>query len=330
MRDIRFLKALILLLPLLFPPISSWAETRLLPQFQATSSGEQTLTITNEPGVRILVNAPSTESMARSKDVTLVFYALPNGNSIEQTVGKQIKPGDDWHFDIQHIGAQTRFLRKVLTNESLVVVYLENNLKSWPAWRKKNGDKQIPEILAGAKKTFEPNVKKTIITGHSGGGSLTFGYLNCVESIPQETTRIGFLDSNYAYDTALHRDKFLQWLNHPDHSLIVFAYHDDIALLDGKTFVSASGGTWGRSHLMRKDFDTQIPFKEGSAGEIKTWSALNNRVQFLLKENSEKKVYHTVQVERNGFIHLVLAGTPLEGKGYTYFGERAYSAFVQE
>jgi len=30
----------------------------------------------------------------------------------------------------------------------------------------------------------------------------------------------------------------------------------------------------------------------------------NRRVQFFFKTNPERKIYHTVQVELNGFIHL--------------------------
>ena len=54
--------------------------------------------------------------------------------SVDITIGKL--PGDDWHFDIQHIGAQTRFLRQSIKGKTLVVAYLENSLKSWPAWRR--------------------------------------------------------------------------------------------------------------------------------------------------------------------------------------------------
>jgi hypothetical protein len=45
------------------------------------------------------------------KSSILILYALPNGNTTAQTMGKKIQPGDDWHFDIQHIKAQTEFLR---------------------------------------------------------------------------------------------------------------------------------------------------------------------------------------------------------------------------
>jgi hypothetical protein len=50
---------------------------------------------------------------------------------------------------------------------------------------------------------------------------------------------------------------------------------------------------------------------------------------FLLKENPEKKILHTVQVERNGFIESLLSGTSLEEVDYTYFGGRAYSRFIR-
>ncbi|MEO7677212.1 MAG: hypothetical protein ABIV39_10660, partial [Verrucomicrobiota bacterium] len=102
-------------------------------QFQISASfNEQTMQLLLDHGVRVLINAPSAEEMTPSKKMCLVFYGLPNGNSIEQTIGKKMNTNDDWHFNIQHIGAQTRFLRARLTNETIVVVYLENSLKSWP------------------------------------------------------------------------------------------------------------------------------------------------------------------------------------------------------
>ena len=301
-----------------------------LPGFQkGPFAGEQILTIPIDPGVRIVVNAPAPESFASGKKVKLVFFALPNGNTIEQTLGKTMRPGDDWHFDIQHIAAQTRFLRGMLKDETLVVACLESSVKSWPAWRKKNGDAGIPGLLASVQKHFAGWKTETVLSGHSGGGSLLFGWLNAVPKIPEDVVRIAFLDANYAYDTALHRDKLTSWLKASDRRhFVVLAYHDDIALLNGKTFVSAAGGTWGRSHLMLKDFAKAFPFTDRVTPEWENHEALAGRVKFFLRENPEKKVLHTVQVERNGFIHALVAGTPLENQGYEYFGERAYRKFI--
>jgi hypothetical protein len=34
-------------------------------------------------------------------------------------------------------------------------------------------------------------------------------------------------------------------------------------------------------------------------------------------------------VERNGFIASMLAGAALDGRGYTYFGPRAYGGYIR-
>jgi hypothetical protein len=281
--------------------------------------------------VRILINSPARESFALDKAVLLIFFALPNGNTIEQTIGKVTKPGDDWHFDIQHIGAQTRFLRAELTNRTIVVAYLEAATKSWPAWRKNHHDQSIVRILDDVREIFAGRKLEVVLTGHSGGGSLTFGYLNAVEKIPDDVVRIAFLDSNYAYEKQLHAEKLKRWLADSDeHHLCVLAYHDSVALLNGKTFVSELGGTWGRSHAMLEDLSAQFKFTSRTNDGLETFSALGGQTQFLLKENPERKILHTVQVERNGFIHTIVSGTTEEGRGYEYFGERTYTKWIQD
>lgn len=64
-----------------------------------------------DPGVRIVIDRPAVVS---SKPKLLVLDALPNGETIEQTIGEAVRPGDDWHLDIPHIGAQRRFLRETI------------------------------------------------------------------------------------------------------------------------------------------------------------------------------------------------------------------------
>ena len=282
--------------------------------------------------VRILINAPALEAFATNKPVELVFFALPNGNTIEQTIGKTLQAGDDWHFAIQHIGAQTRWLRQVTTNKTIVVAYLEAGTKSWSAWRKVHGDRRIAEILDGVRGIFSSNKTEVVLASHSGGGSLMFGYLNAVEKIPDDVKRIAFLDSNYGYDSRLHADKIKNWLMADGaNNLCVLAYQDYLGLLNGKSFVSESGGTWGRSQVMLSDLNPTFQFTSRTNNQgLKTFSALNGRIEFVLKENPERKIFHTVQVERNGFIQALLSGTAEEGKGYEYFGERAYSEWIQQ
>lgn len=303
--------------------------------FQDSSNfDERVASFALEPGVRVEINAPAASAFGRGKKIMLIFYALPNGNTIEQTIGRALKPGDDWHFNIQHIGAQTRFLRALLPDRNVVVVYLEARAKSiarsWPTWRKENGDKAIPGFIDSVKKIFPRDPVETVLSGHSGGGSFIFGYLNAVEKIPDDVTRIAFLDSDYAYDPALgHAAKLCQWLDaSPDHRLCVLAYNDAAGLLNGKPFVSAAGGTWGRTHAMLKDFSAHYSFTRRQRGEIEVVTALNGRITLLLKDNPERKIYHTVQVERNGFIEAMVSGTADEGRGYDYFGPRAYEKWI--
>lgn len=292
-----------------------------------TRFDEQNWVFSFAPEVRIRLNLPG--AIATNQPIQLILYALPNGNTIEQTFGRKLKAGDDWHFNIQHIGAQTRFLRQVRTDRNVAVAYLEAAAKSWPAWRKKHGDDQIPGIIEAVKRKLPKTEIETVLTGHSGGGSFTFGFLNTMTEIPREVVRIAFLDSNYAYSMSNHLAKIVGWLKAVDDSrLCVLAYDDANALLEGKPFVSAENGTWGRSHAMLRDLGGFFAFAQTQLGDLEIQQALAGRVQFLLKANPDRKILHTVQVERNGFIHAMLTGTAAEGKGYEYFGERAYAAWI--
>lgn len=294
-----------------------------------TYPGELIRQLTFPDGVRVLINAPGTNAFASNRPVLLILYALPNGNTIEQTIGKQPSPGVDWHFHIQHIGAQTRFLRQAISNRTVVVAYLENSLKSWPAWRRQHGDAPIPKLIEAVKEVFGHWPVRIVLTGHSGGGSLTFGFLNTQTDVPPEVERIAFLDSNYAYEASAHAGKLTRWLTgSTEHHLCVLAYHDASALLDGKPFVSEQGGTWGRSHAMLQDLAASFTFHSQTNGTLQTHEALAKRIQFQLMENPERKVLHTVQVERNGFIQAMLSGTTQEGIGYEYLGERAYERWI--
>ncbi len=276
------------------------------------------------------LNLDAAELPDSGKPVTLVVYALPNGNTIEQTIGRRTVPGDDWHFNIQQVGAQMRFVRSALTNRAWVIAYLENDLKSWPAWRRKYGDARLTGLITEVKRRVAATRRQVVLTGHSGGGSFIFGYINTVQRIPPDVARIAFLDSNYAYDANLAHDRKLgAWLqSRSDARLCVFAYHDSIALLNGTNFVSAKGGTWGRSHAMLADLGAQFSLGSTTNNGLRVHATADRRVVFFLKENPEKKILHTTQVELNGVIHALLWGTAQEGVGYDYLGPRAYERFI--
>lgn len=245
-------------------------------------------------------------------------------------MGRKVSAGDDWHYDIQHIKAQTAFLREELPKKNIVVVYLEANDKSWPQWKTKhpNYQREVQRLVDSVLQFF-PAKKSLYLSGHSGGGRFIFSYLDGVDIIPSTVKNISFLDSDYSYDST-YLPKLTTWLQqNKDARLNVFAYNDSVALLNGKRFVSDTGGTWYRSGLLLRHLMQAMPFEKTRDDSLIVYQSLNKQVHFYLKTNPEKKIFHTQQVELNGFIHSILAGTKQEEKRYTYFGERAYTKFIQ-
>ncbi len=279
--------------------------------------------------VKVTIDRPA--DLSSNKRTIVVFFALPNGNTTEQTMGKKMAPGDDWHFDIQHITAQTRFVRGELPHKNIVVIYLENNLKAWPAWKQNHPDFKtvIPHLIDSLFSIIPGKHKAIYLNGHSGGGSFIFGYLAGVEQIPISVKRISFLDSDYGYDSSYYL-KFKNWINaDKKNALNVFAYNDSIALYNGKTFVSATGGTWYRSHLFLQHLQKDFSFSERETDSLIIYKSANQRIQFYFKKNYNKGIYHTQQVELNGFIHSILCGTKYDSKRYEYYGKRAYQDLIQ-
>lgn len=311
-----------------------------LPSLWTTNTvfNERTLTFPLRADVRARINEPL--SLKKESPLHLILYALPNGNTIEQSAGHKLVADEDWHFNIQHIAAQTRFLRAADTNADYVVAYLEAGNKSWPAWRKahRGEGREIRGMVEELAARYTNQSTRVTLSGHSGGGSFIFGYLGAVEEIPARIERLAFLDSTYAYDTEQHAEKLARWLKSPSNpALCVLAYDDANGLLNGKPFVSHMGGTWFRSQLMQTNLAATFPFTRETRpgndpfpGELHRVSATDGRVNFWLKENPARKIFHTVQVERNGFIEAMLSGTPLHGRGYEYFGSRAYERWVEE
>jgi hypothetical protein len=279
--------------------------------------------------VRVTIDRPA--DLKKRKNTIITFFALPNGNTTEQTMGKKIKEGDDWHFDIQHIRAQTKFIRKQLKGKNFVVIYLENNYKSWPAWKQRHPDfkEAIPHLIDSLSLLIDGKQKDICLNGHSGGGSFIFGFLAGCEKIPSSVKRISFLDSDYGYDSSYY-PKLKEWLlSVKGASLNVFAYNDSVALLNGKPFVSATGGTWYRSNLFLNHLQKDFPFEKVQDDSLIIYRSPGRNIQFFFKTNPDRKIFHTVQVELNGFIHSILCGTRYDSKKYRYYGEKAYSDLIE-
>lgn len=279
--------------------------------------------------VRVTMDVPGNYS-SKLKTI-IILYALPNGNNTEHTMGKKIRKGEDWHFDIQHIKAQTQFARNELRKQNIVVAYLENNYKSWPAWKARHANyiTEVQHITDTIFSLLSAKEKVIYLSGHSGGGRFIFSFLDGVKEIPSYIQRISFLDSDYGYE-AVYLPKFRSWLqNNRSAYLNVFAYNDSVALLNGKRFVSDTGGTWYRSFLMLRDLSDHFKFTKTRDDSLVVYHSADKRIQFFFKTNPDRRIFHTVQVELNGFIHSLLMGTKRESKKYTYFGKRAYQHLVE-
>ena len=304
-------------------------QNSLLPGFTFRQSTDEWLrhTVTSA-GIRLLINVPA--SFNSVLPTRLIIYTLPNGNSIEWTEGKHVSEGDDWHFGIQQVGAQVRWLRDKETTTNLVIAYAEAPGKSFPAWKRTVNapGKYFREVIASVSDLLT-GIQEISLLSHSGGGSIMFSYLEEEEPDPR-IVRIAFLDSNYGYKS-LHA-KLFQALQqkHSPVSVVVLAYNDSLVEYNGKRIVSDTGGTWYRSRLMIRDLPESAEMYDRSNDSMIVLQSIDKKLSFYLHRNREKLIYHTVQVERNGVIHAMLAGTPMEEKEYRYFGEAVYGDFIRE
>ena len=296
--------------------------------FQGQVANEKIDSFYLENGIKFTIDRPL--DFNKKRNTVIVFYALPNGNTTEQTMGKKIEAGDDWHYDIQHIRAQTKFLRREMKRSNLFVIYLENVYKSWPVWKQKNSNYRlvIPRLIDSLTELIEADNKVVYLNGHSGGGSFIFGYLDGVQKIPDLVKRISFIDSDYGYDSSYYT-KISSWLQRDSKAYLnVFAYNDSIALFNGKSIVSPKGGTWYKSHLLLHHLESEFKFKKKTTDSLIIYVSQSKQVQFFFKVSIDRGIYHTQQVELNGFIHSILCGTKNDSRRYTYYGERIYKNLI--
>lgn len=294
---------------------------------------EQTLIERLEPEARMYVNSPVDDPKAPARSTRVMIYALPNGNAIEQTLGCQMRPGLDWHYDIQHVAAQVRLLRSLTPEERLVLVCVEADSLSWPAWRGKheNANQQIATMADDLRRRFGGEDAVVTLTGHSGGGSFDFGVIEGSPEIPDWIDRIAFLDSNYAFDAELHAEKFKRWLNGDDkRRLIVVAYDDREITFNGKKVVGPDGGTFRATNRMVDAFKPKFEMVGSRLPPFAEFSGLDGRVRFYVHSNPENKILHTALVgEMNGLAHVQTLGTSQETKWGNFGGPRAYTKWVQ-
>ncbi|MEP6834963.1 MAG: hypothetical protein ABJB74_16370 [Gemmatimonas sp.] len=295
------------------------------------SARERIRVLELQPGVTATIVAPA--NLDLNKRVDLILYALPNGNTTAQTIGRKMANGVDWHFDIQNIGAQTRALR-TMGYDQAIVAYLEADTKSWPEWRRINdydkANKRVVEIVDQLRAMLgNPPKLAVTLTGHSGGGSFAWGFLDGQDSLPPWLVRIGFLDSNYSFEPR-HGDKITRWLRgDTGRTMVVVAYDDREIMLDGKKVVTDSGGTWRASHRMMDNLQSAFPFTADTLGDFLRFRS--TQIEFVLHPNPTNRILHTEMIgEMNAYMHALLVRRPGYDRANSVLKPvRAYTPWIE-
>lgn len=327
----------VIVVSLIFIAVSSspFAAAQSLPNFEQASQFEEQVRWTRlKSGVRLFVNAPTTWKTTRR---TLIIYATPNGNSIEQTLGCAASKEVDWRFSIQHVAAQTRRLRELAVEQDIVLAVVQAPQLSWPTFRREQpgAGAIIRELIESLTNEFAAD--RVVLSCHSGGGSFVFGYLNAVEALPTSLERIVFLDANYSYsDDERHGEKLLTWLRcDAARKLIVVAYDDREIMLNDKWVVGPDGGTFRASQRMLNRFRREIELTETVLEPIGTnrflcTTGLDHRIEFFIHPNPDNKILHTALVgEMNGLLQSLTLGTIHAGKWGQFGGPLAYADWIQ-
>ena len=300
---------------------------------RSTELAETCLTTTVDPKIRVHVNAPLDDQGQPAKATRLIVFACPNGNTLEYTLGRQMKPGLDWHYDGQHIAAQVRLLRMQQPNERIVLVVAEAPGLSWPSFRKNvpDANAKIGKLVESWREQFGTKDTKVLLTGHSGGGSFMFGTIEAADHIPVYIDRIAFLDANYSFDAAKHAKKIEDWLNSNDERrFIIVCYDDREIMLNGKKVVGPDGGTFRATGRTRDALGKVFELTDSVHEPFQETTGLGGRIHFYTHPNPQNKILHTVLVgEMNGLLHVATLGTPQESKWGTFGGPRAYTKYVQ-
>jgi hypothetical protein len=276
----------------------------------------------------MVIDAPA----ADTKPITVVFYALPNGSTIEQTAGRRPKDPTEWKFDIQHIAAQTRLLRTLQPDRRIELVYLEAPGLSWPSWLHQHGGKEsdVREAILRTAREAGPGAE-IVLAAHSGGGSLLLDMLDDPAGLPAEVSRLALLDADYNYSAEQHHgEKITRWLNaDAKHRLCVLAYDDRTVTLDGKPIVSPTGGTYRATERMLADLMPAFGLKRSLWLDFDEYADPARRVVIDVNRNYANKILHTALVgDMNGFLYAMTTDTPLERAWGRLGPPRVYTQYI--
>lgn len=285
---------------------------------------ERVATFTETPDIRVHVNEPTNTDGQADADVRptrVLVFALPNGNTLEETLGCAAAEGRHWRHGIQHIAAQTRMLRSMLPDERIVLIAVEAKGLTWPNWRAthEGANAIIAEKFAAWREQFGGADSKVTLACHSGGGSFLWGVIERNDALPDWLDRIFYIDANYSFDAKLHDEKLRSWLDAPgdEHRLILVAYNDREITIDGKKIVGDDGGTFRATERMHKAFSAAKPLVTAVEEPWTRTVGWGGRFRSEVHANPENKILHTRLVgEMNGLVHAQLIGqTPEDWPG---------------
>lgn len=314
------------------------AQTRLPGFTESPQYAEQVMNFVYEPGVSVHINAPAAEDFNADKPTRLMIFALPNTNRTHWCIGKKKVEGDDFHFQLLHIGAQTHYIRQMDKEHNFVTIYLEPNTLVWGKWRRsaEGRDLIIRTLVEKLHKLFAAYNPHIELNGHSGGGSFIFGFMDGGAEIPDYVKRISFIDSNYNWTRKKYGEKLERWMEaSAEHQLSVICYDDGNALTQsGKPVISRKDGTFHRSKLMLRFLKRRLDkaqWKRSENGNVVEYRTANSKqAYFFFRKNPERKIYHAPLGELNGYIQSAFSNTKYENKGYKLMGERAYEKWIED
>jgi hypothetical protein len=271
------------------------------------------------------------EHIEKTNDTKIIIYALPNGNTIPWTRGRKMEPGMDWHFDLQHIDAQTEYLRHLYPKQNIIIAYTMSDKMSFPLWTKEQKNskleaKKFVEFVLAKYKAYKPKIS---LSCHGGGGSFLFDIINAYPKIPRYIERIVFLDAVYNYEDSLHTDKLVKWIKNGG-ILNVTSYRDNMVIYHGKSIVSLSGGTGCCSEWIAKNLSKRLNLTYSKDKDFEYYFDQQGKVFIYIKNNPNGNIYHTILVYRNGFINSMLCGTSNFTNKYVCWSENvAYKQYIK-
>ena len=159
--------------------------------------------------------------------------------------------------------------------------------------------------ISFALRSGNPRHLVVTLTGHSGGGSFMFGFIEGQDSLPSWLERIAFLDANYNFDYE-HGESWSKWLRAES------AEHARGACVRRpQHHARRQEGRFGfRRNVARIVAHDELPRASRSRsrdtlGDFVRYHA--PQIEILLHPNPANRILHTEMIgEMNGYMHAML------------------------